>query len=464
VVDSFTESTPTGFLQEIGDSIKGVLAGVVILFVFSCCLFGNEWFYVQTKKALEGGLALTEEVPNDKVDSGKEGKLVLVNGTAKTEATLADSTFGIEVPAMRLARQVEMFQYEEKKKTTGKRKNKKTTYSYPKKWASKVIDSTNFNNKRKRHIVNPSTMEYDGESWKADEAKLGAFMLTPGHIAGFSLSQKISPGGDATPAASQAPSPAAADPLTCPICKKKLKTEAGVKDHMKAKHKGEAVPPAGGGGGATAANPKVPAGFKVTDGYLFKGKGSPGTPEIGDIRISWSYAPPSADVTVVGKQVGDSFAAYEINGINIADLHMGIQNKQEFYAQAQAANTMRLYMLRIFGTIMMIVGFGLIFAPLGAVTDIIPIFGDIVDLGTGCAAAGLGVVASFLMIALGWVFSRPLIGIPMLLLGIGGLVGLIILAKKMTGDKKAEGGAPAPAAPPAGDVPPPPAPPPAPAA
>lgn len=462
MVDSFTEDTPTGFLQEIGDSIKGVLAGVVILLAGTCCLPFNEWRYVSRKQALERGLASTTEVKNDKVDPAMEGKLVLVNGTAKTDAKLADADFGIEVPAMRLAREAEIFQYHEEKKTKGKRGKKKTTWSYPKKWSSKAISSSNFNSKRDKKIVNTGDLPYKNETWKADSATLGAFALTDGHIGGFSLSQKINPGGDATPAASKAP--AAADPLACPICKKKLKSEAGVKDHMKAKHKGEAVPPAGGGA-ATAANPKVPAGFKPMDGYLYRGKGSPSNPEIGDVRISWSFAPPSADVTIVGIQKGNTFTN---DKDNVSGMHMGIQNAQEYFAQEQEANTMLLYILRVFGTIMMVVAFGLIFAPLSAVTDIIPIVGDIVDLGTGCAAAGLGVVASLILMAIGWVFSRPLVGIPLLLVGIGGLVALIIVAKKMTGDKKAAGGAPPPAAPPAappaGDAPPPPAPPPAPAA
>lgn len=470
MVDSFTEMDPDagGFLQAIGDSIKGVLVGAVILLAGTCCLPWNEYRYVKRMKALEGGLAMTEEIKSDTVDKSKEGKLVLVSGTAETDEKLSDGTFGIDIPAMQLVREVEMYQYEEKSK---KNKKKKTvTYSYPEKWSKSKIDSSSFKGKQAKNYRNPAgPMPYDGESWMAESVTLGAFDVPKGFIGSFSTSQKINPGGDATPAASQAPSPAAADPLTCPVCQKKLKTAAGVKDHMKAKHKGEAPAATPGGAGATgaAANPKIPAGYKALDGYLFKGQGTPGAPKIGDVRISWRYAPAKADATIVGKQVGNSFGPYEINDSNVGGIHMGIENKQQYYAKEQASNTMMLYIIRFGGTIMMIVAFGMIFAPLSAVTDIIPIVGDVVDMGTGCAAAGLGAIASFFLIALGWVFARPLIGIPMLLVAIGGLVGLIILAKKMTGDKKAAGGpAPAPAAPapPAGDAPPPPAPPPAPAA
>ena len=474
MVDSFTEMDPDagGFLQAIGDSIKGVLVGAVILLAGTCCLPWNEYRYVKRMKALEGGLAMTEELPSDKVDASKEGKLVLVSGTAKTAEELSDDTFGIEIPAMQLVREVEMYQYDEDSK---KDKKKKTiTYSYPEKWSKTKIDSSNFKGEKAKNYRNPAgPMPYTGENWTAESVTLGAFDVPKGYIGSFSLSQKINPGGEATPAASQAPSPAAADPLTCPVCQKKLKSAAGVKDHMKAKHKGEApaaTPASGGGATGAAANPKIPAGYKALDGYLFKGLGTPGSPKIGDVRISWRYAPAQADATIVGKQVGSSFEAFEINDSNVAGIHMGIENKQQYYAKEQASNTMWLYIIRFGGAIMMIVAFGMIFAPLSAVTDMIPIVGDVVDMGTGCAAAGLGAIASFFLIALGWVFARPLIGIPMLLVAIGGLVGLIILAKKMVGDKKPKGmGTPAPApgfdlgqdAPP---PPAPPAPPPAPAA
>ena len=471
MVDSFTESTPIGFMQEIGDSIKGVLAGVVIILLATCCLPVNEYFYVKTKLALEAGMGKTVEVPSDKVDSANDKKLVLVSGKAKTDATLADSVFGVSVPAMRLARKVEMWQYSEKSKTSGKRKNKTTTYSYPPDWSDKHIDSAQFKGKKSADYRNPGSMPYKGESWSATSAKLGAFDLTKGQISSFSATKTLSPGGgSAKPSASATPtaSAAPADPLTCPICKKKLKSAAGVKDHLKAKHKGEAVPVSTGGGSSSSGGAAMgPAGYKVDGEFLFNGKGTRAAPKIGDVRVSWRYAPPSADVTVVGQQKAGKLESFKEDDIEMSALHMGIQTVAEFYTQEQESNTMRLFGIRIAGTIMMIVGFGLIFAPLGAVADIIPVVGDIVDMGTGCAAMGLGVIAALIMMAIGWVFSRPLIGILMLVIGIGGLVGLIVLAKKMTAGKKAEkaaaGGAPAapPAEPPAAPPAEPPAEPPA---
>ena len=239
MVDSFTESTPgAGFFEQVGGAIKGVLVGLVMVPVLSCCLMWNESDYLNTKKALEGGLALCVEVKSDSVESGNEGKLVLISGEAETKDELQDEAFSIAMNAMRLQRTVEMYQYHEDSKTSGKGKSKETTYTYSEKWSSK--HQTDFKSKtRDKKYNNPPWPAFEEKSWEADSVSLGAFKLNKGQVSSFPVSQKINPGGasaaavtpSATPTASATPAASLA-PNTCPQCKEVLKSAQGLADHM----------------------------------------------------------------------------------------------------------------------------------------------------------------------------------------------------------------------------------------
>ena len=82
----------------------------------------------------------------------------------------------------------------------------------------------------------------------------------------------------------------------------------------------------------------------------------------------------------------------------------------------------------------MFCGFKLISAPLAVVADVLPIAGSIVGIGTGIVSFLLSAPLSLITIAVAWVFYRPLIGIPLLILA--GL-GITFLIMKIMGLKKA---------------------------
>ena len=112
----------TGWLSRLGKALGGVLIGAVMFFGSFPLLLWNEHNAVATAKSLEEGAAACLDVPADKVDDANEGKLVHVSGDATTAETLKDDLFGVSASALKLARKVEIYQWEER---TEKKNEKK---------------------------------------------------------------------------------------------------------------------------------------------------------------------------------------------------------------------------------------------------------------------------------------------------------------------------------------------------
>ena len=74
---------------------------------------------------------------------------------------------------------------------------------------------------------------------------------------------------------------------------------------------------------------------------------------------------------------------------------------------------------------MMFFGFSAIFRPLSVIADVLPIAGTIVGAGTGLVALLLTIPISLVIIAIAWIFYRPLVGIPLVIVAIAGFVFLI---------------------------------------
>ena len=175
--DSFTEVTTKSWGTRLGESIKGVLFGLVLI-VGSCVfLFWNEGRAVQTQRSLTEGASLVVSVDPARVDPANDGKLVHLSGDLKPGAPLTDPDFTVSATALRLVRTVEMYQWKEETKTetrknVGGSEETVTTYEYVRTWSDSRIDSSRF--KRPEGHVNPQ-MRYRGASYSSRDATLGAF-------------------------------------------------------------------------------------------------------------------------------------------------------------------------------------------------------------------------------------------------------------------------------------------------
>ena len=384
--DSFTETVSTGWFSRIGDSIKGILFGLLLVIVAFPVLFINEGCAVKTRKTLDQGNKEFVHVDPTAIDTANEGKLLHLTGKAITKSTLEDPQFQVKTEALKLKRDVEMYQWKESQSTKTKKKlggseEKTTTYTYDKVWEKGRIDSSSF--KKSSEHSNP-TPSVTPQTWTANPITVGAFTLNKGLISQIN---------EFTP--------------------------VQIEPHENIKPTTEGLP-----------------NLQLFNGQYYSGK-NPSNPQIGDLRISLLKVNNATGVSIIAQQVGSSFEPFTgKSGSTIEMLHIGDHSAAAMFADAQKSNIIKTWVVRVVGFLIMLIGFNLLFKPFSVIADVLPIAGTVVGIGTGIVAFLLSAPLSLLTIASAWIFYRPLIGIPLLI--VAGL-GIFFLIKKIRSYKKDQG-------------------------
>ncbi len=157
---------------------------------------------------------------------------------------------------------------------------------------------------------------------------------------------------------------------------------------------------------------------------------NPGAPEVGDVRITWTYIPDTVAISVASCQLGNTFTPYVAeNGYRVDLLQMGTRSKDLMFQAAKDGNTMWTWILRFVGWFMMYIGLQMILKPLSVLGDVLPILGNILEFGASIISFFVSSIVALLVIAVAWLFYRPVLGI-LLLAAAGGLVWLLIKRKK----------------------------------
>ncbi|MBQ2380838.1 MAG: hypothetical protein II295_10675 [Akkermansia sp.] len=181
-----------------------------------------------------------------------------------------------------------------------------------------------------------------------------------------------------------------------------------------------------------------------------QGTANPGNPQVGDVRITWTMIPAEMPVSIVAVQTGSTFAPYvakdsAADGYTVDLLETGTKTKEEMFQNAENANTMMTWILRIVGWIMMYMGLKMIFKPLEVLGDVLPILGDLIGVGTGVLAFLIATPVALITIGIAWLFYRPVLGIILLAAAIGLIV--LLIKKKAAAKAAKEAAAPAEEAP-----------------
>lgn len=377
--DSFTETTHKSWFDRLKEAIVGVLIGLVMIPGAVVLLFWNEGRAVTTARSLTEGAGLVVSVSPQRIDPANNDKLVHVSGDVTLGGQAADPEFGVSAAAVKLVRKVEMYQWKEESRSEKRTKlgggeETVTTYHYSRVWSDRFNDSSRFKQSGGHH--NPP-MRFTGRDFLVSKANLGAFDLGPDTLRQLS-------GGEPLP-----------------------------------------VPP------AAEARARQTAGnmARVIDSQIYVGR-DPGTPQVGDLRISYEAVVVN-QVSVIGRQAGSGFGTYQTKaGDQLLMVEKGLVPAATMFKHAQDANTVLTWILRGVGALVMFIGFGLFFRPLGVLADVIPILGDIIRLGTGAISLAMTAVLASITIAIAWLVYRPIVGILVLLVGIGMAVGLWSLGRK----------------------------------
>jgi hypothetical protein len=372
MADSFTEVTQQSWGGRIMSSIGGVLFGIVLILAAIALLWWNEGNTLETAKSLKEGAKAVIDIAPGKVDPANDGRLVHVTGEAVTEDEVGDDEFAVSAKALRLSRNVEMYQWTEKESSEEQKKlgggtETVTTYTYEKKWADSPIESASF--KHPEGHENPGEMLADSVIFTARDVTLGAFTLPDGIVDKMTGDKPIVP---------------------------KPEDFAALSDELKEK-------------GRLTAN-----------GYYFGN--DPAKPAIGDTRVTFTVLEPGV-FSLIAQQTGSTFQPYATKaGKEIERVESGAMSAALMFKHAQDENRVLAWLLRLAGFVLMFIGFALIFKPLSVLADVLPFLGDLVGAGTGLVAFLLALVGSLVVIALAWLAVRPLLGGGLLVLAVAALV------------------------------------------
>ena len=114
---------------------------------------------------------------------------------------------------------------------------------------------------------------------------------------------------------------------------------------------------------------------------------------------------------------GDTFKPYKAkNGKRFQTLVMGKKSGDEIIDEEKEVNNIFLWILRIVGALMVIGGLKGIFDFIITILKVVPFIANIIGWGIGVVCTVVGIAWSLIIIAIAWLFYRPLLGISLLVL------------------------------------------------
>ena len=372
------------------------------------------------------------ENPNKK-DASLEGELICGTALATTEDSLIDNEFGIGAKAIALTRKVEYYQWVEHVKETKKDKlggSEEVTreYTYSKSWVSTPVQSSEFKDPAYQNKNMVLTTVEDAEQY-AENVSWGAYKLNESLIHSIRSNEALDLAiaedmlkqfDKNTQAAyerfygvqkNNQPTPNTQQPAAIPDSIK-----AQLPDSTKAKLDSlQAINDSINKAMEAAQNKKDLEYVHVANNILYFGR-VPGSPEVGDVRVTFEKVVP-AKVTVMAVVDGDTFKPFKAkNGKRFQTLVMGKKSGDEIIEAEKEANNMFLWILRIVGIMMVVGGLKGIFGFLETILKVVPFIAGIFGWGVGIVCTVVGVVWSLIVIAIAWLFYRPLLGITLLVL------------------------------------------------
>ncbi len=381
-----------GFGSKLGNSIKGILFGIILFMAAFPVLWWGE-----NRQNLAEFVRKGQEITASGMPSVAAGTLVKTTGTLSSEEEISDAEYLINlgtIKALRLERRVEMYAWAEDKKTRKEGDKEITTYDYNRKWMSSPDNSANFYEPVGHQ--NP-LMGVQAASFKVSTLAIGSLPVDAGAVTYYGLN------------------------------------DLSLTEAMLKTGRDKPLQLAGGAiyipnGPVTAAAPipteaTYPGVDSVPqDGVLGKNRNVVAKPEVGDLRIQYSYFPAGVKGAVVGDWDGSQIAVHLYGG---SDTFLGVYagSLPQFEGFLQSQHTMITWIIRIVTLFMMWIGLNMLFGPVLLVMDSIPILGQV---GKGVISMVTGAIAFVL-----WLLTLVLANLWLILLVVVLLMaGLMYYRKK----------------------------------
>lgn len=339
---------------KIKNSLVGALIGLVLFVSAIIILWMNEADYANNIELAKFVKANVINVNSANISKLNNGKLIHTSDYAKSSENLSDDI--VSVPfAIALIRKVEMYQWEEIKRTKtenlgGGKSRKYTEYIYKNVWSKELINSDNF--KHKNLHENPQEFPIKSMRLNAKNVYLGAFKLNDNEINKLNNASKL---------------------MSLPYNEK----------------------------------------YRIYNGFYFTGMDFD-SPSIGDIKISYHIISTNAPVSVIAMQNNNMLVSYKNKNKSIDIVHEGIKTSEEMINDFINKNMLKTNLLRFAGFAMILFALKLFTAPIIEIANFYLLLGRIIDHITGAARLILAIGISGFTISLAWITYRPEIAIPTL--------------------------------------------------
>ena len=389
--DVLVETTSKSWLGRIVGGVGAIFFGLILVIAAAALMFWNEGRAARTAAALSEGAGLVVAVAPDSIDAANEGRLVHVAGETSAGAPARDPDFGLDANGLRLDRKVEMYQWKleshgETQKKVGGGEETVTRYTYSREWSDHAIGSAGFRDSAGHR--NPAMPSLTSHEFFARGAKLGAFAI------GADVLRLLDPTD------SFAPPEAALDQARAAL--------------------GERA--------------------RVSEGGVFAGA-DPAQPAIGDVRVTWQ-ALPLAPISVVARQTQSSLSPYlASNGRALLLAEPGVVDAALMFKHGEDENRLLTWILRGVGALAMFVGFRLMLSLFETLADVVPLIGAIVGAGASLAALLCTFILAPIIVAIAWVFYRPLVAVGALVIGAALAYGVRALVRSRAAQRRRPAGA-----------------------
>ncbi|XP_068568125.1 transmembrane protein 43 [Cebidichthys violaceus] len=354
-----------GFLERLGETAGGTVVGVGLFFLSIYLLFTNEGRALQTASSLNEGLSQVVSLePFSSLDLQNNNRLVHLSSQLRTSQPLHDPNYRVAVQAVKLKRQVEMYQWVEYRESKdyqedGETKSE-TTYTYNTEWKSELVNSRNFD-KEIGH-QNPSAMSVESVTVVAPEVGVGPFSLSKGLVEQINDFQTLS-----------------------------------LRDF---------------------SSFNLAPFLSVDDDYFYHTQ-NPRRPEVGDVRVRFSFAGLSGEtsplgrpqtVSIVAMQKGDQLMPFKTkSGDTLEILYPEQLSAEEVFEKELQYNSKKMWGLRAAGWALMFLSIQLTMRIIYTLVDWVPVLRELVSVGLKIFALSVSCSLSLLTIGVGWLFYRPLV-------------------------------------------------------
>ncbi|KAK6319536.1 hypothetical protein J4Q44_G00107470 [Coregonus suidteri] len=369
-----TSRSKPGFLERLSETAGGTVLGVALFALSFYVLFTNEGRALRTATSLDEGLSqvVSLHLYSSPLDHNNN-HLVHLTAPLRTLQPLHDPNYRVAVQAVKLKRQVEMYQWVEYSESRdydeGGESKTETTYNYNTEWKAELINSRNFD-KEIGHI-NPSAMAVESVTVVTPDVQVGPFSLSKGLVDQIENFQTLR--------LKDLPAPDSDSFLT------------------------------------------------VDEDYFYHTQ-HPRRPEVGDVRVSFSYAGlsgegsypgPAQTVSVVAMQSDDTLKPFRTKSGDILEIiYLEELTAEEVFEREQKNNAMLTWALRAGGWLLMFLGISLMIRIIHTLVDWVPILRELISLGLKLFALCVSCSLSLLTISSGWIFYRPLVAVGLIAMAV----------------------------------------------